>query len=115
MSDSDPSKGAHAHNVPTQPESQMPGTPESGAQGSSRDDIVAQARKFLAADEVRNANREQKAAFLRSKGVSDEDIKQLLDEQETAAQATTTVCFYAPSIISPISCASVNFLSFFCF
>lgn len=52
-------------------------------QPASSTEMLDHARKFLATEEVRNASREKKASFLKSKGLSDDAIEVLLAEQET--------------------------------
>jgi hypothetical protein len=44
----------------------------------TRETTIEQAKKFLEEDEVRNASRDKKAAFLESKGLRMEEIQDLL-------------------------------------
>ncbi|KAI6355643.1 hypothetical protein MCOR25_008136 [Pyricularia grisea] len=48
------------------------------------------ARLFLQDEEVRQASREKKISFLRSKGVSDADIETLLGEDESSSSTSST-------------------------
>ena len=43
-----------------------------------RETVIEQAKKFLEEDEVRNASRDKKVAFLESKGLRTEEIQDLL-------------------------------------
>lgn len=47
---------------------------------------MEQARKFLQDDEVRKYPRDKKIDFLKSKGLSDSDIQQLITEETSGAQ-----------------------------
>ncbi|KAH8811562.1 SPX domain-containing protein [Xylogone sp. PMI_703] len=53
---------------------------------ASREDVVAQARKFLEEDEVKDASPEKKAAFLETKGLQKDEIQALLGEEEKAPE-----------------------------
>ncbi|RDA86319.1 hypothetical protein CP532_4330 [Ophiocordyceps camponoti-leonardi (nom. inval.)] len=55
------------------------------------------ARRFLDADNVRTASREGKARFLKSKGISDDDIEMLLAEENTSSQSSEQTAETAPT------------------
>ncbi|KAF2470569.1 uncharacterized protein BDR25DRAFT_303653 [Lindgomyces ingoldianus] len=72
-----------------EPEYQSEPTPAPGADGSAKDEpqpettsLLDQASRFLEDPTIRNAPREKKVAFLQSKGVTKEDIAQLLGDQQ---------------------------------
>lgn len=50
----------------------------------SHHELLDQARDFLKDESIQNAPRERKIAFLQNKGISNEDIEQLLGETSTA-------------------------------
>ncbi|KAH6682781.1 peroxisomal membrane anchor protein conserved region-domain-containing protein [Halenospora varia] len=79
MSDSDEEKKG---GVPSwqlkKDESAVEMTKESPAEPESRATILEQAKKFLEEDEVKDATTDKKVAFLESKGLSGEEIQQLL-------------------------------------
>lgn len=57
----------------------------------SRDDSLEVARKFLQDDEIKDAPREAKESFLKTKGISPEDIERLLGS--SASEPAQEVCF----------------------
>ncbi|KAJ2901330.1 hypothetical protein MKZ38_001942 [Zalerion maritima] len=75
--------------TPPLADEQQTQTPAAEQQPAEDENILDQARKFLEADEVKNASREKKASFLRSKGLEDVDVETLLDGQETAMSQRT--------------------------
>jgi hypothetical protein len=64
---------------------------DSTTSNQSDDSGIAVARRFLDDDEVKSAPRDKKVAFLKAKGISDENIQSLLgsDDEDAAAQTTT--------------------------
>ena len=75
--------------------SDAPATP-AAASDSDDGDTLAVARRFLDTDEVRSSSREKKAEFLRTKGVSEEDIQKLLAESQGETQQTEVSRFKTP-------------------
>lgn len=63
--------------------------PESIPEETSRETVIAQARKFLEEDEVRNSSTDKKITFLESKGLRSEEIEALLGVARNT-EATTT-------------------------
>ncbi|KAH8677530.1 peroxisomal membrane anchor protein conserved region-domain-containing protein [Xylariales sp. PMI_506] len=57
---------------------------------SSRTTTIEQARRFLSDETVQNSTREKKEEFLKSKGLGDEDIRALLDEQSSQIESSTS-------------------------
>lgn len=53
------------------------------------EDTLAVARRFLQEEQVQSAPREKQVAFLKTKGVSDEDIEKLLGEATPTDEVTT--------------------------
>lgn len=67
--------------------------PQSQAEGQQ----LEVARRFLEEDEVRKSSRGKKAHFLKSKGISDDDIEKLLgkakeDEASSPSSSSSQVC-----------------------
>ncbi|KAL8802850.1 MAG: hypothetical protein Q9182_003537 [Xanthomendoza sp. 2 TL-2023] len=95
-------------------ESHIAKAPQHGEPAPPRVALLEQASKFLAEDDIRDAPREKKIAFLQSKGLVDEEISTLLDppsgglrtgtqdvgSQETQQEAAST---QLPSQQSPPS------------
>ncbi|KAK1728178.1 peroxisomal membrane anchor protein conserved region-domain-containing protein [Colletotrichum acutatum] len=75
----------------------------------SREDSLEVARKFLQDDEIKDAPREAKESFLKTKGISPEDIEQLLGSsaskpaQETAQTAQSPLSSSQVTTSSPAS------------
>ncbi|TPX07146.1 uncharacterized protein E0L32_010947 [Thyridium curvatum] len=65
-----------------------PDSATSASAASTQQSTVEQARKFLQDDEVRQATRERKVEFLKSKGIDEAHISQLLAEEESSETAT---------------------------
>ncbi|KAG4427273.1 hypothetical protein IFR05_017245, partial [Cadophora sp. M221] len=93
MSDSDPEKKAgipswqtKAASESAKPEESLPAQEE-----QSRETVIAQARKFLEEDEVRDASTDKKIAFLESKGLQNEEIQQLLGITRNTEASNTPV------------------------
>lgn len=63
------------------------GAEEASSTPDSREEVVAQARRFLDDDEVKDASREKKIAFLESKGLQKEEIETLLGGNSTTSEA----------------------------
>lgn len=80
MSDSDPEEKAGIPPWQTKavPESAKPEESVPAQEEQSRETVIAQARKFLEEDEVRDASTDKKIAFLESKGLRNEEIQELL-------------------------------------
>ncbi|KAL2073103.1 hypothetical protein VTL71DRAFT_10427 [Oculimacula yallundae] len=80
MSDSDPEKKVSIPAWQTAAASQFPKSKEAPTpqEPESRETIIAQARKFLEEDEVRDASTDKKIAFLEGKGLRNEEIQELL-------------------------------------
>ncbi|KAH7357108.1 peroxisomal membrane anchor protein conserved region-domain-containing protein [Rhexocercosporidium sp. MPI-PUGE-AT-0058] len=80
MSDSDPEKKSGIPSWQTKGalEPAKPEEPAPAQDEQSRETVIAQARKFLEEDEVRDASTNKKIAFLESKGLRNEEIQQLL-------------------------------------
>ena len=77
MSDSDSSpKKAGVPSWQLKPKDTTTG-PEEPAPESSRETVLAQAKKFLEEDEIKNASTDKKISFLESKGLKSEDIHDL--------------------------------------
>ncbi|KAF4120945.1 Peroxisomal membrane anchor protein (Pex14p) conserved region [Geosmithia morbida] len=80
---------------------------------SSDDDALTVAHRFLEDDEVRSAPREKKEAFLKAKGISDDDIVTLLGqpdspsttpaETEPSSSSSTTAVDSTNTSILPLS------------
>ncbi|RKF61333.1 putative peroxisomal membrane anchor [Erysiphe neolycopersici] len=51
-------------------------------ESTHRSKVIDQARKFLELDDIKNAERGKKAAFLKTKGLSNDDIEELLNVSE---------------------------------
>lgn len=49
--------------------------------------LLQQAARFLQDPSIANSSRERKVAFLRGKGISDENVEQLLGKEEVASNA----------------------------
>lgn len=74
-----------------------PDSATSASAASTQQSTLEQARKFLQDDEVRQATRERKVEFLKSKGIDEAHINQLLAEEEsseTATKVTQDYCRY---------------------
>ncbi|KAI9049813.1 hypothetical protein LZ554_005964 [Drepanopeziza brunnea f. sp. 'monogermtubi'] len=82
MSDSDPEKKPSIppwqHKPASESANEAPATAPAPAPEESRETVVAQARKFLEEDEVRDASTDKKISFLESKGLQNEEIQLLL-------------------------------------
>lgn len=95
MSDFDPEKKARipawqfaasaASTKSTKPEESAPAQSE-----ESREAVIAQARKFLEEDEVRDASTDKKIAFLEGKGLQSEEIQELLGITRNSEASNTT-------------------------
>ena len=92
MSDSDPEKKVgipawqtKAASASAKPEETVPAQEE-----ESRETVIAQARKFLEEDEVRDASTDKKIAFLESKGLRNEEIQELLGITRNAEASNTS-------------------------
>ena len=78
-----------AHAAPAEETSAPTPTPEPAQKMVATDEkIPDQARAFLATDEVKNASQKEKVSFLKSKGLSEEHIAELLAEQAQVPPAT---------------------------
>ncbi|PVH83879.1 hypothetical protein DL98DRAFT_652306 [Cadophora sp. DSE1049] len=100
MSDSDPEKkaGIPAWQTKAASESAKPEEPAPAQREESRDTVIAQARKFLEEDEVRDASTDKKIAFLESKGLGNEEIQELLGIiRNTEASNTSETSAPAPT------------------
>lgn len=87
MGDSDESS-SQASTVPSWQQAAAEGP---GSQTPSSESILDQARRFLQDEEVKDASRDKKIEFLKSKGLEGADINNLLDESSQATvQSTTT-------------------------
>jgi hypothetical protein len=53
----------------------------------SRSAVLSRARKFLESDNVRGASKERKKAFLEKKGLGDDEIKGLLEEERDSSSS----------------------------
>jgi len=94
MSDSDPEKKAGIPAWQTKAASESAKTDETvpAQKEESRETVIAQARKFLEEDEVRDASTDKKIAFLESKGLGNEEIQELLGiARNTEASSTSEV------------------------
>lgn len=60
------------------------------------------ARRFLHDDQIKNTSREQKSDFLKTKGLSDEDIEKLLDEVEASRDDQPVRYPLPPPLLSSI-------------
>ncbi|POS85589.1 hypothetical protein EPUL_002472 [Erysiphe pulchra] len=91
MSESDESKGS-SNNVTRQ----KPASPPSATSNDQipesihRSKVIEQARKFLEKDDIKNAEKEKKAAFLKTKGLSNDEIEDLLNESEKKESIVST-------------------------
>lgn len=63
-------------------------TAAAAAAGRAEEDQLAVARRFLEDEEVKSATREKKVAFLKAKGIEDDDIEKLLGEAEPSQSAS---------------------------
>lgn len=94
MSDFDPEKkaGIPAWQTKAASESAKPEEIAPAQKEESRETVIAQARKFLEEDEVRDASTDKKIAFLESKGLGNEEIQELLGiTRNTEASNTSEV------------------------
>ncbi|KAK1506125.1 hypothetical protein CTAM01_03460 [Colletotrichum tamarilloi] len=73
---------------------------------SSREDSLEVARKFLQDDEIKDAPREAKESFLKTKGISPEDIEQLLGSSASEPAQDTTQTEQLPPSSSQVTTAS---------
>lgn len=64
---------------------------DSGSETPLTDSNLERARQFLQDEEVRNASREKKVDFLKSKGLEEEDITKLLDESTQTTTPATSI------------------------
>lgn len=87
MSDSDKENGAEA---PTAPPVQ-PRPKPAAQEPQPREATLEQARKFLQDAKVQNATPERRAEFLKSKGLSEKDIEELLKEVTQDARPELSV------------------------
>jgi len=63
---------------------------------------VEVARRFLQQDDVKQSTREKKVEFLKTKGLNDEEIGSLLDEEKMEPPAEVcAVAFLSPTWSSP--------------
>merc|ERR1712230_251758 len=100
MSDSGPEKKAGIPAWQTKAASESAKTDETvpAQKEESRETVIAQARKFLEEDEVRDASTDKKIAFLESKGLGNEEIQELLGiARNTEASSTSETTAPAPS------------------
>lgn len=75
-----------------------PSEPEPKTSEPRREIVIAQAKKFLEEDEVRNSSTDKKIAFLESKGLKSEEIEALLGvARNTEATSTPTEASLFPS------------------
>ncbi|CZT06250.1 hypothetical protein WAI453_006302 [Rhynchosporium graminicola] len=91
MSDSDPEKkpSIPAWQTAAANKSVKPEEPPAPQEPEGRETIIAQARKFLEEDEVRDASTNKKVAFLEGKGLRSEEIQTLLGiTRNTEASST---------------------------
>ncbi|EXF79668.1 hypothetical protein CFIO01_10696 [Colletotrichum fioriniae PJ7] len=72
----------------------------------SRDDSLEVARKFLQDDEIKDAPREAKESFLKTKGISPEDIERLLGSSASESAQETTQLGQSPPSSSQVTTAS---------
>lgn len=59
------------------------------------EEVLSQARRFLAKEEVRQGSREKKTEFLRSKGLSVNTIETLLAEEEGDTSSEVRFFFFS--------------------
>lgn len=112
MGDSDDSNGQAAGSAAPVPSWQQAASRSQPAEDhssetSSSESILDKARIFLQEEEVRNESKEKKIEFLKSKGLDEAAIAQLLDEtSHVTASSTTTATATAtadptPSVVKP--------------
>ncbi|KAL2116631.1 hypothetical protein VTJ04DRAFT_8799 [Mycothermus thermophilus] len=109
MSESQPEKKPEAtpsSPAPEQPAAAEPSVSPSPSSSPSQEEKLEQARKFLQDAQVQNTTHERKIEFLKSKGLSDEDIQTLLKEVEPPkkedAQTKTTQSTSTEDRIAPL-------------
>ncbi|KAK1463653.1 hypothetical protein CCUS01_08341 [Colletotrichum cuscutae] len=73
---------------------------------SSREDSLEVARKFLQDEEIKDAPREAKESFLKTKGISPEDIEQLLGSSASEPAQDITQTKQLPPSSSQVTTAS---------
>lgn len=103
---SNPDDDSQASGIPEwqrakQSASDAPATP-TAASDSDNGDTLAVARRFLDTDEVRSSSREKQAEFLKTKGVSEENIQRLLAESQGETQQTKVSCFHSQYLKLPM-------------
>ncbi|KAH7407288.1 peroxisomal membrane anchor protein conserved region-domain-containing protein [Cadophora sp. MPI-SDFR-AT-0126] len=94
MSDSDPpperKAAIPAWQIKAASQSAKTDEPVATQKASSRETVIAQARKFLEEDEVRDASTDKKIAFLESKGLGNEEIQELLGVTRNTEASNTS-------------------------
>ncbi|KAK3304214.1 peroxisomal membrane anchor protein conserved region-domain-containing protein [Chaetomium strumarium] len=85
--------------------STSPSAELSAEQCTSHEETLKQARKFLQDDQVQNTTPERKAEFLKSKGLSDADIEELLKEisQDARPESQASSQIEEQKIETPLS------------
>lgn len=102
MSDSDDNKstpGIPAWQRNQRTDAELEPQPEQPLQDAKQDEPASEdnlevARKFLQDDEIRDAPREAKEAFLKTKGISSEDIEQLLGSSASEPTQEVSLSLY---------------------
>ncbi len=61
------------------------------------EDQMDVARRFLEDDEVKNASRDKKVAFLKAKGIEDGDIEKLLSETDQSSESVSSYSLFPSS------------------
>lgn len=74
----------------SQSQSQNPSSDDNSAAPASQSTLLEQANKFLQDESIRNASKEQKVAFLESKGLQKNDVESLLASQGESSSAAAS-------------------------
>jgi hypothetical protein len=102
MGDSEPSR-KKAISAPRWQQQSSPETSDAAEPSSaavSRSELLEQASRFLEADEIREASRGRKVAFLESKGLTNEEIQKLLGDAHSSTSDKVASPLPAPQVIN---------------